>query len=89
MHIQRERRIGPPLEDLLTDVQEPIGIRQGASQMVDLLAQVGVRLSFGRIAPEQVGKLGARLGRVAMQYEVRQERLQPRVVDAGHRRGAV
>ena len=84
-HVQAERGARPPLQGLGSGLQETVGIRQGAAQPEQQSAQVAERLGFRRVGPELEGGVGAGLGRIPVQQEVGQQRLQARGVDLRHR----
>jgi hypothetical protein len=50
-------------------------IGQRLAQLVEQVAQVGESLGFARVWPEEEGEMVAGLGRIAMQYKIRQEGL--------------
>ena len=73
--IQRKRRIPAPAHCLVGDFQVGLGSGQPVAQHVEELAQVGVRLGFGGVGPEEEGDLLARQRRVAMQEQIGEQRL--------------
>lgn len=76
--VQSERCIPAPAHGLIGDFQVRLGLGQTATQRVEELPQVGVRLCVGGVGPEEKGELLARLRGVAMQEQIREQRLQAR-----------
>ena len=58
-------------------IEEVIGLGEGASQVVQHMAQVGAGLRLGRVRPEAERDLLPRLRRVPMDQEVGEEGLRP------------
>jgi hypothetical protein len=50
-------------------------MREGPSQVIQQLAQIGMGLRFRRIGPQEKGQMGAILGRVPVQHEVGEQGL--------------
>jgi hypothetical protein len=69
-----------PLQRARPDVDEPVGVGQGAPQRVEDLAQVRLRLGIRGVGPKQERDALSRLGRVAVQQQVGEERLGSRRV---------
>jgi hypothetical protein len=65
--------------------QKLVGLGQSIAQLKEEFAQIGVRLFFAGIGPELKGDMLPRLGRLAMQQQIGQQRLQARRVDARDR----
>jgi hypothetical protein len=76
--VQPERRHGPPLQRARRHVEEPVGLRQRPPQVVEHVAQVRPRLTLGRVGPQQEREMLPRLRRVAVEQQVREQRLRPR-----------
>src|SRR2546423_10080215 len=61
LDIEREGHIWGrvPLEALLISGHKMVGVREGLSQMIQELAQIGMGLRFHRIGPEEKGQVRA------------------------------
>lgn len=70
-----EGGLGAPAERLRRDLEERSDIRQGALQLMEQVAEVGARLAFGQVGPEQKGKLLSGLGRRTVKQQVSEQRL--------------
>jgi len=66
------RRARAPAQRPRADLEEAIGVRQRAAQVVQDVPQVRPRLGLGRVRPEQEREALPRLRRVAIQDEVRE-----------------
>jgi hypothetical protein len=66
-------------------VQETIGVGQGATQLMQRLAQVGAGLGLAGVRPEEKREVLAQLRGVPMQDQVGEQRMQAWSVDAGDR----
>src|SRR5581483_5949820 len=64
-----------PLQTAIVRAEEMVKIRQGLTQLIEQLAQIGMSLPFGRIRPKQESKVRAILWSVAMQYKIGQQGL--------------
>ncbi|HEV2583285.1 MAG TPA: hypothetical protein VGT44_20665 [Ktedonobacteraceae bacterium] len=87
-HIEAERRIRAPLQRLGVCVHKMASFRECLLQAMHQLAQVGARLGFGRVRPEQKGEVVASLGCIAMEHEIGQQRSQARRVNVADKRCA-
>ena len=88
-HVQPEGGVVPPPERPLGHLQEPVGVGQGAPQVVQQVAQVGPRLGLAGVGPEQEGQALARLGRLPVEQQVGEQRLGPGRAQRRHRGPAV
>ena len=65
---------GVPLERPRADLDQSVSVRQHVTQRVQDLAQVRVRLAFGRVRPEHERQVLARLRHVVMEQQVSEQR---------------
>lgn len=80
-HVEGERGGGTPLDGIGGGIQVGVGAGEGVAEEVEQVAQVGARLGFGGIRPEEVGEAGAGLGGVAVEEEVSEEGLEARGIN--------
>jgi hypothetical protein len=84
-HVERGGSVASPAHDSSVDLQEPLGLGHRATKEVQRLSQVGASLRFLGIGPEEVSEPLTGQTRVAVEHEIRDQRLQPRGVDGGGR----
>jgi hypothetical protein len=70
--------VGPPPQGPRGHLQEPVGLAQGAPQVVEQVAQVGQGLRLGGVGPQQERQPLPPLRRVLVEQQVGQQRLRPR-----------
>ena len=63
-------RDGVPVHHVRVGREEVFHRRKCLAQLVEQLAQVIARLSFGGVWPEEEGKMLALLGNIVMQYKI-------------------
>src|SRR3712207_7827936 len=51
--VEAEGRGGAPADSARVGLEVAVGVRQGVAQLMQHLAQVGARLGFARVRPEQ------------------------------------
>jgi hypothetical protein len=83
-HVQPERRVRAPPQRPRAHVEVAIGVRQRMAQPVQHVAQVRAGLRLGGVRPQQESEALARLGRVAVQQQVGEERLGARGLERRH-----
>ena len=84
-HVEREAGVGAPARGPGVGDQEAVRIRQGVPQLVEDLPEVVAGLRLARVRPEDEGQVLSQLRRVPVQEEVREQGVEPRRADAGHR----
>ena len=77
LDVQPQRRIGAPPQRARPDFDQAVRVRQRAAEVVQDLAQVRVRLAFGRVGPQQERQALTRLRHVAVEQQVGQQRFGP------------
>jgi hypothetical protein len=88
-HVQRERRIRPPLNRRGGQLEVAVRLGEPCPQVVCELAQVGPSLPIGRIRPQQERHALPGLRGVAVQQQKSQQRLNPARLQPPHPLGAV
>ena len=73
-HVQPEGRIGPPGQRPWRHLQVAVQAGEGAAEGVEHVAEVGPGLGLGRVRPQQEGQPLARLGRLAVEQQVGEQR---------------
>jgi hypothetical protein len=76
--VQPEGRVRAPPQRPLGHLEEAVGVREGAAEIVEHVTQVRPRLPLGRVGPQQERQPLPRLRRVPVQQEVGEQRLRPR-----------
>ena len=73
-HVQPEGRVGPPGQRPWRHLQVAVQAGEGAAEGVEQVAEVGPGLRLGRVRPQQEGQPPARLGRLAVEQQVGEQR---------------
>jgi len=76
--IHNQLNLRPPAHSLAIELQQAFTVGQGAPQEKELFAQVGARLCFTGIGPEEKGQMLAGLGGVGVERQIAKQRLQTR-----------
>jgi hypothetical protein len=84
-YVQIEGGRVTPAEPPTIDIEKAISFRKGVSETVEEIAQVSKRLILGRIRPEEERQAMARRGRLAVEQEVGQQRLEAGGIDRRQR----
>jgi hypothetical protein len=79
------RGIGAPFEGLGVCGEKEVGVGQSVAKAMDEVAEVGVGLFFGRILPEEEGKMFAGLWDAAVEEEKGEQGLEARGIKAVER----
>ena len=87
--VNRGRRIHAPLDRRRVEFDEASDLGEGPPQVMQLASQVGARLRFRRVWPEEPGQMFPPLRRPSMDEQVGEQRPQPRRIDARHGAAAI
>jgi hypothetical protein len=73
-----------PQEHLALAAQTAVAVRQSLAQEMNQISQVGARLFFGRVGPQEEGEVLARLRCASMEDQVGQQGAQARRMNGRH-----